>query len=62
MLSEIEGDDRLWTSDAAPVMCLFQNKVMFLLNIMLMLCLFMTNVYQVTSIKRPLDSTPRVAA
>ena len=33
--SELEGDDRLWTSDAAPVACLFQNKVMFLLKIIL---------------------------
>ena len=31
--SEIDGDDQLWTINAAPVGCLFQNKVMFLLNI-----------------------------
>ena len=28
-------DDELWTSNASPVMHLFQNKVMFLLKIML---------------------------
>ena len=33
--SYIEGDGRLWTSNAVPVTCLFQNKVMFLLKIML---------------------------
>ena len=39
MQSEIDGDDRLWPSNAAPVVaCLFQNKVMFLLKIMLMSC------------------------
>ena len=32
--SEIEGEDQLWSSNAAPIM--FQNKVMFLLKIMLM--------------------------
>ena len=31
----IEADDRLWTSNASPVTRLFQNKVMFLLKIML---------------------------
>ena len=35
--SFIEGEDRLWTSSAAPVACLFWSKVMCLLNIMLML-------------------------
>ena len=35
MQSEIEGADQLWTSYAAPDVCLFQNKVMFLLKIML---------------------------
>ena len=33
--SEIDGDDRLWTGNASPVARLFQNKVMFLLKIML---------------------------
>ena len=31
--SEIEGEDQFWSSNAAPIMCLFQNKVMFLLKI-----------------------------
>ena len=36
MQSEIEGADQLWTSYAAPDVCLFQNKVMLvLLKIML---------------------------
>ena len=35
MQSEIEGADQLWTSYAAPDVCLFQNKVVFLLKIML---------------------------
>ena len=35
MQSEIEDADQLWTSYAAPYVCLFQNKVMFLLKIML---------------------------
>ena len=30
-----ENDDRLWISNVAPVACWFQNKVMFLLKIML---------------------------
>ena len=30
-----EGADQLWTRYAAPGVCLFQNKVMFLLKIML---------------------------
>ena len=30
-----EGDDQFWFSNAAHVACLFQNKVMFLLKIML---------------------------
>ena len=30
-----EGDDQFWFSNAAHVACLFDNKVMFLLNIML---------------------------
>ena len=29
----MEGNDRLLTSDAAPVACFYQNKVMFLLKI-----------------------------
>ena len=29
------ADDRLWTSNASPVVRLFRNKVMFLLMIML---------------------------
>ena len=29
------GDDWLWTSNAVPVACLFQGKVMFLLKITL---------------------------
>jgi len=33
--SEVEGDDRLWTSNASPVALLFQDKLMFLLKIML---------------------------
>ena len=32
---EIQGDDVLWISNADPVVCLFQNKVMFLLKIIL---------------------------
>ena len=32
MQSEIEGADQLWTSYAAPDVCLFQNKVVFLLR------------------------------
>ena len=32
--SEI-GDNWLWTSNATPAACLFQNKVMFMLKIML---------------------------
>ena len=35
--SEVEVDDQLWTTDVASVMCLLQNKVMFLLKFMLML-------------------------
>ena len=35
MQSEIEGADQLWTRYAAPGVCLLQNKVMFLLKIML---------------------------
>ena len=31
----MEVDDQLWTSNASPVMHLFQNKVMFLLKIMI---------------------------
>ena len=31
------GDDQLWTSIASPITCLIENKVMFLLKIMLML-------------------------
>ena len=34
MQSEIEGADQLWTRYAAPGVCLFQNKVVFLLKIM----------------------------
>ena len=34
MQSEIEGADQLRTSYAAPDVCLFQNKVVFLLKIM----------------------------
>ena len=33
--SEIEDADQLWTSNAAPDVCLFQNKVMFPLKIIL---------------------------
>ena len=33
--SEIEDADQLWTSNAAPDVCLFQNKVVFLLKIIL---------------------------
>ena len=32
------GDNWLWTSNAAPFTCLFQNKVIFWVKIMLMLC------------------------
>ena len=32
---ELEVDDRLWTSNTSPVARLFQNKLMFLLKIML---------------------------
>ena len=31
----MEGDDWLWTSNASPVVCVFQGKVMFLLKITL---------------------------
>lgn len=33
--SKIEVDNGLWTSNASPIVCLFQNKVMFLLKIIL---------------------------
>lgn len=33
--SEIEVDNGLWSSNASPIVCLFQNKVMFLLKIIL---------------------------
>ena len=33
--SEVEGDDRLWTTTAYPVALLFQNKLISLLKIML---------------------------
>ena len=39
------GYNRLWTSNAAPFMCLFQNKVIFWLKIMIMLCLFKMKLY-----------------
>ena len=29
------GDDRLWTSNDTLITCLFQNKVMFVLKVML---------------------------
>ena len=57
---EIEGDDRFWTSNAAPVAYLVQNEVTFRLKIKL--------IYEEppferpTSIERPLGGTPRVAA
>ena len=35
--SEVEVDDQLWTPNVASVICLLQNKVMFLLKITLML-------------------------
>ena len=35
--SEVEVDDQLWTPNVASVMCLLQNKVMFLLKITLVL-------------------------
>ena len=35
MQAEIKGDDRLWTSNASPVAPFSQNKVMFLLKILL---------------------------
>ena len=31
----LEGDDRLWNTNAAPVECLFQNTVMFVLRLIL---------------------------
>ena len=34
MQSKIEGDYRLWTSSAVSVAYLFENKVMFLLTIL----------------------------
>ena len=34
-MTKTEGDDRLWTSNASPVACLSQNKLMFLLKILL---------------------------
>ena len=37
--------NQLWTSNAAPFMCLFQNKVIFWLKIMIMLCLFKMKLY-----------------
>ena len=33
--AEVVGGDRLWTSYASPVALLFQDKLMFLLKIML---------------------------
>ena len=33
--AEVEADDRLWTSNASPIALLFQNKMMFLLKILL---------------------------
>ena len=54
MQSEIEGDGLLWTSNAAPVACLFQKySDVFAKGY--------ANLWQ-TSIKRPLAGTPRVAA
>ena len=48
--SEVEVDDQLWTTSVASVMCLLQNKVMFL-------PLMEANLH-----KWPLARTPRVAA
>ena len=53
----MEGDDQFWFSNAAHVACLFQNKVKFLLKIMLIF-----SIEGPTFIKRLLDDTPWVAA
>ena len=58
MQSEIEGADQLWTRCAAPGVCLFQNKVMFLLKIMLIL--WRPSIEQPTSNKRPFACSSRV--
>ena len=62
---EIEGDNRLCTSNAPPFACLFWNNAMFLLEIMLIY----DPVYdkplvsgRPTSIKWPLAGTPTVPA
>ena len=57
---ELEVDDRLWTSNASPVVRLFQNKLMFLLKIML---IYDKPLFErPTPIRQPLAGTPRVAA
>ena len=54
MQSEIEVDGLLWTSNAAPVACLFKKySDVFAKGY--------ANLWQ-TAIKRPLAGTPRVAA
>ena len=60
MQSEIEVDGLLWTSNAAPVACLFKKYSD--------VCakgyanLWQTSIERPTSIKRPLAGTPREAA
>ena len=60
MQSEIESDGLLWTSNAAPVACLFQKySDVFAKGYA---NLWQTSIERSTSIKRPLAGTPRVAA
>ena len=58
VLFEMRVDDRLWTRNAFSVARLFQNKVMFLL--MIMLIYEKTPIKRSTSIKQPLAGTLRV--
>ena len=60
MQSEIEGDGQFWTSNAAPVACLFQKySDVFAKGYA---NLWQTSIERPTAIKRPLAGTPRVAA
>ena len=55
MQSEIEVDGQFWTSNAAPVACLFQKySDVFAKGY--------ANLWQTSIDKRPLAGTPRVAA
>ena len=46
--SEIDVDNGLRTSNASPIVCLFQNKEMFLLKIILIN--FVTNLYNLSAL------------